>query len=190
MNDDDDVKEEFVQEDWDKEEGGEDEAKVFSLVLVSFGYKHGVPGSLHTTFNLRKLPNPVATGRQHKKLTGQDPHLQEHLLSLPQVMDFYQRLVSSIHEIVRQATSYKLEREDGNKKIRIGLGCHSGRHRSVAIVETLLREDWAISLNKNCQWESVRVTGEHPHLSIIGFDENNKKKQRNLNRDRKYHTEE
>ncbi len=67
----------------------------------------------------------------------------------------------------------------GDDELRIGLGCHSGKHRSVAIVEKLSTEQW-----KANDWPNIVVLKEHPHMYLKG--NKNRKNDRTKNRDKKY----
>lgn len=71
------------------------------------------------------------------------------------------------------------QRIAGDNEIKIGLGCHSGKHRSVAIVEKLASEAWTAK-----DWPMITVIKEHPHMYLKG--NKNKKNDRTKNRDKKY----
>jgi RNase adaptor protein for sRNA GlmZ degradation len=147
------------------------EERTLQLTFVSFGHKHGLPDDTYQNFNLRKLPHPEVEGKRLKDMTGLDPDLQEQFFSLPQIQEYYTTVKGLIQEI--------LDNYDEDDELRIGLGCHSGKHRSVAIVEKLSSESWQTK-----DWPTITVLKEHPHMYLKG--NKNRKNDRTKNRDKKY----
>jgi len=104
-----------------------------SLVLRSFGYKHGLPADADFVFDARCLPNPYWEPGL-RGLTGLDKP----------VMDF----------LDRDATAHKLGdhieqfletwvpsfSSDNRSYLNIAIGCTGGQHRSVYLVERLARQ--------------------------------------------------
>jgi len=151
------------------------------VTFVSFGHKHGVPEDTHHDFNLRKLPIPEVPGKRLKDLTGLNQDLQSQFFSNPKVEKFYRRLVDSIQELIDGKMVDPNEDEDSHVEMRIGLGCHSGQHRSVAIVERLASERWT---SFDGRWSEVVTQKEHPHINLKSNV--SKKQQRRKSRDKKY----
>jgi UPF0042 nucleotide-binding protein len=100
--------------------------------LVSFGYKHGVPLEADLVFDVRFLPNPYFVSGL-RSLTGQDRRVIKYLRSLPETMEFVERVKDFLQYLipfyVREGKSY----------LTIAIGCTGGRHRSVFVVEELAR---------------------------------------------------
>jgi UPF0042 nucleotide-binding protein len=102
----------------------------FSLLLRSFGYKHGIPADADFVFDARCLPNPhwVPTLRN---LTGRDRDVAQFLENEPLAEAFYQQLNDFL------STWIPHFRADNRSYLSIAVGCTGGQHRSVYLVERL-----------------------------------------------------
>ena len=98
--------------------------------VVSFGFRYGTPGSVELLFDMRFLPNPYFE-KDLKTLTGLDRPVADHVLQSDRGGAFEERL--------RDFISYLLPMYDdeGKAYLTIGIGCTGGRHRSVAMTESL-----------------------------------------------------
>jgi RNase adapter protein RapZ len=108
---------------------GEQVARLL-ILLVSFGFKYGVPGSSDLVFDVRFLPNPHFVPHL-KALTGQDPAVIEFLNSKPESGEFLRRLEAFLDFLIPQ---YEKE---GKSYVTISIGCTGGRHRSVFITNAV-----------------------------------------------------
>lgn len=102
----------------------------FSITLLTFGFKHGLPAECDLVFDLRFLPNPYYVA-DLKEQDGRDPDVQQYVLTQSEAA----RFISHFQEM----TDFILplyERE-GKNYLTIGLGCTGGRHRSVSMAEEL-----------------------------------------------------
>ncbi|HEX4895481.1 MAG TPA: RNase adapter RapZ [Solimonas sp.] len=101
-----------------------------SLLLLSFGYKNGVPDDADYVFDVRCLPNPHWEPTL-RKLTGQDPAVAAWLDRHPPVermlRDIRQLLDHWLPEFQKQDRAY----------LTVAIGCTGGQHRSVYLVERL-----------------------------------------------------
>ena len=101
-----------------------------SITLVSFGFKHGVPGDCDFVFDARILPNPYWTVGL-RALTGRDTEVIEYLDAQPAVgalLDEYERFIAARineHQAARR------------RYLTIGVGCTGGQHRSVYMIDRL-----------------------------------------------------
>lgn len=103
-----------------------------SIMLQSFGFKHGVPRNADFVFDARCLPNP----HWHpdlRPLTGKDPEVANFLGHDLQVRG----LLSHISDFLTQWIPC-FERE-GRSYLTIAIGCTGGQHRSVYLIEELAR---------------------------------------------------
>jgi len=101
-----------------------------SLTLVSFGFKHGVPGDCDFVFDARTLPNPYWTVSL-RMLTGRDQEVIEYLGAQPAVG-------ALLEEFERFITARIDEHQAARRRyLTVGIGCTGGQHRSVFFVETL-----------------------------------------------------
>jgi UPF0042 nucleotide-binding protein len=109
------------------------ETPELSILIESFGYKHGIPADADFVFDVRCLPNPYwhTDLRPH---TGRDEPVIEWLESQPLV----QKMYSDIHAFLEH---WIPEYIDFNRSyLTVAIGCTGGQHRSVYIAEKLARE--------------------------------------------------
>jgi UPF0042 nucleotide-binding protein len=101
-----------------------------SVMLQSFGFKHGVPRNADFVFDARCLPNPhwQPTLRPY---TGRDSNVAEFLGDDTDV----QAMISHIRDFLgRWIPCFESE---GRSYLTIAVGCTGGQHRSVYLVEQL-----------------------------------------------------
>jgi len=98
--------------------------------LVSFGFRHGTPGSVELLFDVRFLPNPYFD-EILRPGTGLEGPVSDFVLKSERGAAFLERL--------RGFVSYLLPfyDEEGKAYVTIGIGCTGGRHRSVAMAEAI-----------------------------------------------------
>jgi UPF0042 nucleotide-binding protein len=102
------------------------------VTLVSFGYKHGVPLDSDLLFDVRFLPNPhfVPGLRQY---TGRDAPVVRFLERSDATREFLERTTGFLKFLIPQYI------REGKSYLTVGIGCTGGRHRSVAIAESIRR---------------------------------------------------
>ena len=104
-----------------------------SILIQSFGYKHGIPLDADFVFDLRCLPNPYwELGL--RALTGRDPQVIAYLEAQTPVQEMYRDILGFLqHWIPRYA--------DFNRNyLTVALGCTGGQHRSVYMADRLATE--------------------------------------------------
>jgi UPF0042 nucleotide-binding protein len=101
-----------------------------SLVLMSFGYKNGLPAGADYVFDVRCLPNPHFV-EGLRQLTGRDAAVVRYMRRQPASREFIERLTSFLRFALPH---YVLE---GKSYLTVAIGCTGGRHRSVMIAEAL-----------------------------------------------------
>ena len=108
----------------------ERESMELELVLISFGYRHGLPGDAAFVFDVRSLPNPY-WNKELRSRTGRDPQVAEFLSRQPPT-----RLLL---EHIRTLLQYWLEQSEHDNRplLSAALGCTGGQHRSVYMAERL-----------------------------------------------------
>lgn len=114
-----------------------------SITVLSFGFKHGLPVECDLVFDLRFLPNPYFV-EELRPQTGLDEPVQQFVLGLPEAARFL--------SLFQQMTEFILpmyERE-GKSYLTIGIGCTGGKHRSVAMSESigdrLRSQNWKVNV--------------------------------------------
>ncbi|MFO1106083.1 MAG: RNase adapter RapZ [Amaricoccus sp.] len=114
-----------------------------SIALQSFSYPRGTPRGIDMVIDVRFLRNPHWV-KELRPLDGRDREVADFVAADPAYAPFYERLVDLLRFLL---PAYRAE---GKSYFGLGLGCTGGRHRSVALVETLaktLAEDgWRVSI--------------------------------------------
>lgn len=106
-----------------------DEKEVnFSLNLVSFGFKYGIPIDADLVFDVRFLPNPFYI-KQMRPLTGLDEEVSSYVLKWADTQKFNEKIMDLFQFLIPQ---YKKE---GKTQLVVAIGCTGGQHRSVTLVE-------------------------------------------------------
>jgi UPF0042 nucleotide-binding protein len=110
----------------------ERESGHLSLMLQSFGFKHGAPRNADFVFDMRCLPNP----HWHpdlRPLTGRDPAVAEFLEQDRKVEEMFTDVSRFLAHWVPCFES------EGRSYLTIAIGCTGGQHRSVYMTERLKR---------------------------------------------------
>lgn len=102
----------------------------FHLTVESFGFKYGVPVDVDMLLDMRFLPNPhwIPELQPHN---GRQKPVQDYVLADPSIEEYLQAAVTMIELAM---TGY---RREGKRYMTIAVGCTGGKHRSVAITESL-----------------------------------------------------
>ncbi len=106
------------------------------VILISFGYKYGIPLDADIVFDVRFLPNPFWVA-ELKELSGFDNKVEVYVLDKPEAKKF----ISEFQKMLRFLIPLYVA--EGKTFLTIAIGCTGGRHRSVVISEKL-----AVSLRK------------------------------------------
>ncbi len=101
----------------------------FTVNLVSFGYKHGIPSEADLVFDVRCLPNPYYDDELREK-TGLDPAVAAYVFEGGAAQALLDRLTDLIAFLIPQ---YGPDRTE----LTIAVGCTGGHHRSVAMAQAL-----------------------------------------------------
>ncbi len=120
-----------------------------SVLIQSFGFKHGIPGDADFLFDVRCLPNPHWQP-QLRPLTGKDHEVIKYLQAQASV----EHMSTDIHDFARRWIPEFVA--DNRAYLCIAIGCTGGQHRSVYIAERL-----ADTLNMN----HIEITVRHRELN-------------------------
>ncbi|MBD0292527.1 MAG: RNase adapter RapZ [Jiangellaceae bacterium] len=99
-------------------------------IVVSFGYKYGIPVDADVVADMRFLPNPHWVPELRPQ-TGRDIGVSEYVLSQPGAPEFLDRYT----ELLASMTDGYLR--EGKRFVTVGIGCTGGKHRSVAMAEAI-----------------------------------------------------
>jgi len=101
-----------------------------ALSVQSFSYKRGLPRGVDMVFDCRFLINPHWDPAL-RDLDGRDPAVAAHVQADPRHADFIERVQGLILSLLDAYV------DEGKSSLTIAFGCTGGRHRSVAVAETL-----------------------------------------------------
>jgi UPF0042 nucleotide-binding protein len=111
---------------------GERDYQHISLQFQSFGFKHGVPLDADFVFDARSLPNPYWVP-ELRALTGKDQAVADFLAEQPLVDEFFQDISVFLERWIPRFEA------EGRSYLTIAIGCTGGQHRSVYLVEALIK---------------------------------------------------
>jgi len=100
------------------------------IVLVSFGYKYGLPLDSDLVFDTRFLPNPFYVDRLRDR-NGRSQSVRNFVLGASETKAFLRELFAFVDPLVPQFV------REGKSTLTIAVGCTGGKHRSVAIADEL-----------------------------------------------------
>ena len=103
-----------------------------ALTFLSFGFSRGVPQEADLVIDVRFLPNPYFV-EELKPLGGTEARIQEFLLGFEETREFLEKFQELLEFLV------PLYEREGKAYLTVAVGCTGGKHRSVAITETLTR---------------------------------------------------
>ncbi len=104
-----------------------------SILIQSFGFKHGLPADTDFVFDVRCLPNPYWED-QLKSLNGKDDSVIQYL----QGFDDVNAMFDSILDFLK--TWIPCFEKENRSYMTISIGCTGGQHRSVFLVEKIASE--------------------------------------------------
>ena len=97
-----------------------------SVVVYSFGFKHGSAADADILIDVRFLPNPYYDPEM-RHLTGLDDKVRTFVMERSETKEFMVRWTALLDCVM---PGYVAE---GKQQLAIGVGCTGGQHRSVAI---------------------------------------------------------
>ncbi|GLH64352.1 MULTISPECIES: RNase adapter RapZ [Parageobacillus] len=106
--------------------------QTFTVNVMSFGFKYGIPIDADLVFDVRFLPNPHYIDHMRPK-TGLDEEVSSYVLKWSETQKFLEKLIDLLAFMLPH---YKRE---GKSQLVIAIGCTGGQHRSVAIAEYIAR---------------------------------------------------
>jgi len=98
--------------------------------VVSFGFRYGIPADADLVFDVRFLPNPHFVPRL-RPFSGKDARVARYIRSFPQTGEFLRRIESLLAYLIPHYI------REGKSYLTVAFGCTGGRHRSVALAETI-----------------------------------------------------
>lgn len=104
-----------------------------TIVLQSFGFKHGIPNDSDFMFDVRCLPNPYWQPNL-RHLSGKDTAVMNYLGSYSEV----DRMIQSIIDFMK--TWIPLFEQENRSYLTVSIGCTGGHHRSVYCINQIAHQ--------------------------------------------------
>lgn len=100
------------------------------VMVVSFGYKYGLPMDSDLVFDTRFLPNPFYVDELRDK-TGKNAKVRVYVMEAPETARFVKEMFRFVDYLMPNFV------EEGKSYVTVAVGCTGGKHRSVVLAETL-----------------------------------------------------
>lgn len=107
-----------------------DGGRKMHIILTSFGYKYGVPADADLVIDVRFLPNPFFIS-ELRDLSGNDSVVCDYVLNNEVARKFRDTFFNLV------AFLAPLYEQEGKSYLTICVGCTGGRHRSIAVINSL-----------------------------------------------------
>jgi UPF0042 nucleotide-binding protein len=99
-----------------------------TILVFSFGFKHGMPVDADIVIDVRFLPNPYYEARL-RSLTGLSDEVRSFVLEQAETRRFLESWRGLLDVIMPGYV------KEGKQVLSIGVGCTGGQHRSVVLAE-------------------------------------------------------
>lgn len=99
-------------------------------IIVSFGYKYGLPVDADLVVDMRFLPNPHWVPDLRPQ-TGRDPAVSDYVFAQKGAREFLDRYAELLADL------FEGYLREGKRFVTVAVGCTGGKHRSVAMSEAL-----------------------------------------------------
>ena len=106
------------------------EYKSINVLILSFGYKYGIPRDADLVFDVRFLPNPYYNP-ELRPMTGNDAPIRDFVMKSKESCIFLDKLQDLVTFLIPQYIN------EGKNQLVICVGCTGGKHRSVTIANGL-----------------------------------------------------
>ena len=103
---------------------------VLHVLILSFGFKYGIPAEADMVMDVRFLPNPYFVD-ELSELNGTQRPVINFVLEQKQSEAFLEKFASFLEYLL------PCYREEGKHYLTIAIGCTGGKHRSVVVAEHL-----------------------------------------------------
>ncbi|MBR4173160.1 MAG: RNase adapter RapZ [Clostridia bacterium] len=108
----------------------EEQTGDFTVNIMSFGFKYGIPLDADLVFDVRCFVNPFYVDGLKDK-TGNDKEVRDFVMNTKTARTFMDKLVGMIQYLL------PLYIEEGKTSLTIAIGCTGGKHRSVTMANVL-----------------------------------------------------
>lgn len=106
----------------------DEDSRTFTVNVMSFGFKYGMPIDADLVFDVRFLPNPYYIELLRPK-TGLDEEVSSYVLKYDEAKVLIEKLMDLFEFMI------PLYQKEGKTQLVIAFGCTGGQHRSVTLAE-------------------------------------------------------
>lgn len=103
------------------------------ITVLSFGFKYGIPLDSDLVFDVRFLPNPYYIP-ELKKYSGNDEPVRDYVMGFQETREFVDKLEDMLKFLIPNYL------KEGKRQLIVSIGCTGGRHRSVAIANSIFEK--------------------------------------------------
>ena len=121
-----DLREEMARKFGDKEMP----EKQMAITILSFGFKYGIPVDSDLVFDVRFIPNPFYIP-ELKPFSGNDEPVKNYVMEQTETQTFLEKANDMFEFLIPHY------QKEGKRQLIISIGCTGGRHRSVAIANSI-----------------------------------------------------
>lgn len=107
-------------------------SKPLVISIISFGYKYGIPFNSDVLLDVRFLPNPYFHP-EFKERNGMDAQVRDFVFESADSKEFMAKLQDMLVFLIPRYV------KEGKSYLTISIGCTGGKHRSVAVADSLER---------------------------------------------------
>lgn len=112
---------------------GKEPEQTISVTILSFGFKYGIPTDSDLVFDVRFVPNPFYIP-ELKHFSGNDEPVKKYVLEKDETKQFIEKLRDMLIYLIPNYV------KEGKRQLIVSIGCTGGRHRSVAIANSIYKE--------------------------------------------------
>lgn len=100
------------------------------VMILSFGFKYGIPGDADLVFDVRFLPNPYYI-TELRPMSGNDAPVRDYVMNSETARIFLDKLTDMVQFLIPNYVA------EGKNQLVIAIGCTGGKHRSVTLANAL-----------------------------------------------------
>ena len=104
--------------------------KSMNVMVLSFGFKYGIPEDADLVFDVRFLPNPYYV-LELRPLTGNDKLIQDYVMKYEEAHTFLDKIEDLLKFLIPNYI------KEGKNSLVIAIGCTGGKHRSVTLANEI-----------------------------------------------------
>jgi len=119
-------------------------ARRLFILVISFGYRYGIPVDADLVIDVRFLSNPYYV-EELKNYNGYNEEVRDYVLSAEESVIFLQKLLDMMEFLM------PLYEKEGKPRLTIAVGCNGGKHRSVVMANELMsyfsQQDYPVNVD-------------------------------------------